>query len=872
MRLHSIALTDYRGFTQGPVTFADTGVTIVEGPNEAGKSSLLEALELLLTTKATSKSQAVRDAQTVGRDTGPGVTITATTGPYSFEYTKRWLKGVRTELVVTAPVAEQWSGDAAHDRVERMLTETLDDDLWRAVRLLQGESLEQPTLAAITPLHRAMETASGDAAPAADHGGLLADVKAERDRYYTSRDVERGELAAAATAVTEAGEDLAEAQRNLDDLDHLVERHGEYERELLNLRSALGDARDERAATRRRARDLEELERRRASVTAERRETELRLDVARSALRTRRDLVAEAERRRTAEADARAAWERARDRDAASAEAAREAEALDESAQSEARRARIAWRDAEAKQAALRDAHAAADLAGRVERAATATRDLARIEAALAANTMTEEALNRLRDAHITARAMRDAAVSQAPVVRVEALDDSEVLVDGNPVRDDTEIEATGTVSVDVPGHARITVSPDRGSVERAAAASRAHEEYEGLLREHGVADLRAAQRERTTRHDLDSERSEATRSRDIALDGLTLEALTAERDAVRERAMSIDETTDPPPADDLRAAVETADDEAVAAREAAQRIRARRDGERRAAAAAQSEVEGAKAELASVRRRLETARGDVTDADLEASVAEAERQVGLVRQRVSEVEDAYREAGAAMIADQVERAERRVDDLGAKVRDHEAEVHALAGRLQSLGSQGWHDRRAEAQARLQDAERRRARLESRAEAAHLLHEVMDRHHRAAQQRYVGPFTGAIEALGRVVFDDDFGVQIDDDLRIVARTLRGSTVPFHSLSGGAREQLGLIGRLAAARLIDQTDGAPVVIDDALGFADAERRRRMAAVLSMVGRGAQIIVLTCEPERYRDVEAAATVRLDGGGGADTERTA
>ena len=64
-------------------------------------------------------------------------------------------------------------------------------------------------------------------------------------------------------------------------------------------------------------------------------------------------------------------------------------------------------------------------------------------------------------------------------------------------------------------------------------------------------------------------------------------------------------------------------------------------------------------------------------------------------------------------------------------------------------------------------------------------------------------------------------------MRICSRTLYGRTVPYESLSGGAKEQLGIVARLAGAALVAKEDGVPVVIDDALGFTDAERLTKMA---------------------------------------------
>jgi uncharacterized protein YhaN len=136
----------------------------------------------------------------------------------------------------------------------------------------------------------------------------------------------------------------------------------------------------------------------------------------------------------------------------------------------------------------------------------------------------------------------------------------------------------------------------------------------------------------------------------------------------------------------------------------------------------------------------------------------------------------------------------------------------------------------------------------------------MVRHRDLAQRRYVAPFTQRIERLGRVVFGPDLRIGITPDLVIESRTLGGRTVPFDSLSAGAREQLALLGRLACAQLVSGDEGAPVILDDTLGYSDPERLARLGAVLGAVGSSAQVIVLTCQPDRFASVGGAKVVRL------------
>ena len=64
---------------------------------------------------------------------------------------------------------------------------------------------------------------------------------------------------------------------------------------------------------------------------------------------------------------------------------------------------------------------------------------------------------------------------------------------------------------------------------------------------------------------------------------------------------------------------------------------------------------------------------------------------------------------------------------------------------------------------------------------------------------------------------------------------------FESLSGGAQEQLGVLSRLACARLVDGADGAPVIFDDALGHSDPTRLGAMADALVEAGHRPDLIV-------------------------------
>ena len=124
----------------------------------------------------------------------------------------------------------------------------------------------------------------------------------------------------------------------------------------------------------------------------------------------------------------------------------------------------------------------------------------------------------------------------------------------------------------------------------------------------------------------------------------------------------------------------------------------------------------------------------------------------------------------------------------------------------------------------------------------------------------MAPLRDGIERLGRLVFGPTVRVEVDENLRIVNRTMDGITVTLEQLSTGAQEQMGLLVRLAAAQIVAKDGGVPLILDDALGSTDQGRLESMGAVLRIASQDTQTIILTCAPERYIHVGAQAMVRL------------
>ncbi|MGC2654424.1 MAG: hypothetical protein WA317_12680, partial [Mycobacterium sp.] len=228
--------------------------------------------------------------------------------------------------------------------------------------------------------------------------------------------------------------------------------------------------------------------------------------------------------------------------------------------------------------------------------------------------------------------------------------------------------------------------------------------------------------------------------------------------------------------------------------------------------------------------------------------------------QRVAELTERLNAAGPDAVATELADAAAAAEALRARCEETDRALREVNVELAVFGTEGRQGKLDAAQIDWEHAKAEHVRVGRRARAAELLRSVMARHRDTTRLRYVEPFRTELQRLGRPVFGPSFEVDVDSDLRICSRTLDGRTVPYESLSGGAKEQLGILARLAGTSLVAKEDSVPVLIDDALGFTDPDRLAKMSEVFGSMGAQGQVIVLTCTPARYDGVEGAHRINL------------
>jgi hypothetical protein len=307
-------------------------------------------------------------------------------------------------------------------------------------------------------------------------------------------------------------------------------------------------------------------------------------------------------------------------------------------------------------------------------------------------------------------------------------------------------------------------------------------------------------------------------------------------------------------------AAQRKANSEWESAREALDAARAIREGLNTKNQEARVQLDLLGRDLRHALDNLEKARKGVPDDAFDLNLAEAVRAVARDEGNVGSAEASLKAKSPDRVKTLAETAKGSLQTTQTRRSSAQTELTEVQTRLKIHGEEGLHEKLHMAQTHLERISHENESLFRRASVAKLLFESMREARDKARQAYVAPLKEKIEALGRLVFDDAFQVDINEDLQIASRTSKGVTVPFESLSGGTKEQLSLIFRLACSMIVAEDGGTPLILDDALGYTDPERLRLMGAVLAKAAKECQIIIFTCVPDRYGNIGEATVVAM------------
>lgn len=177
---------------------------------------------------------------------------------------------------------------------------------------------------------------------------------------------------------------------------------------------------------------------------------------------------------------------------------------------------------------------------------------------------------------------------------------------------------------------------------------------------------------------------------------------------------------------------------------------------------------------------------------------------------------------------------------------------------LRSDGSADPEGELAHAEAKLDSARRHLDGVRRKAAAIQLLDTLFTEEQQAMADHFTQPLVERISGYLQCLFGPEaravvtLGEGAFTGMHLIRSGNGAGAMSFGNLSGGAREQVAAAVRLAMAEVLagDHGDCLPVVFDDAFAYSDPERVKTLQRMLDLAAnRGLQVIVLTCTPSDY-----------------------
>lgn len=874
MILKEMWISNYRGITHRHIQFNQAGITLVVGPNEAGKSSIIEALDLLFDELDSSAKQRVRDTKPVGQDVATEITLRASTGPYDFTYTKRFHREKRTELEIHSPRVERLSGRDAHNRVKGILEETMDDCLWKALRVQQGSGIKQAALLSSSSLKNALDQAAGGSSNAEQESDLYSAVKAESELYYSETGVERGELKRVKSEYSDLQSQLRTAEAELDSIERDVLQYENLERSLKRLKEKHSQEQNTLQSVNQDLIEIESTEEQLRDLKGKRElagekmknvqlQVETRQDKARAIEKVQGELTSvnnEIEKIQTSLTDLHTSLNE-------TSNTANQLRNERDGLQSETQLCDIAVEY-------LRDISSFNQVNRRLEQFTKAQTELTRSQDTIETVKVTERVLSEIQSKHESLIRAKAALDVKAPQVRVTAAHQSEIKIDDEvfELKDGQErrLKVAAPTNIELPGSIQIEVIPGTSLDESLRKLHQAQKELNELFSRFDVESLKDAEQKLEMRKNAESRKVEAESRMDEALDGETFDELQGQQIRLADRLERFKAVwpADRPIPEDLDLA-QTALKESMdklsnlntaltMSEGEINKILANIDGQNNRLDDKQERQQVLVEQLTRETNALEEARKKIPDAVLEEVKQVAEKDLNHWSAQLVEMEQTLERMQPDLLRQRKTNISNVIDSIQEDMDGKNEELLRLRGRLDKVEADGTFEIVEDLRSKLVNKEIEFTNISARANAARHLYLLMKEARDEAFRSYRRPLRERISQLGRTIYGPSFDVELSEELMVHERILNNTPIPYEFLSAGAKEQLALLTRIAAADLVCQDEGVPIILDDALGFSDEHRLEWMNAILEQFGQSKQMVILTCNPERYRQIRRSQVV--------------
>ncbi|MGO2132943.1 MAG: AAA family ATPase [Halomonas sp.] len=888
MKLTRVRVEYFQQFrTPLEINDLDAGINLFVGPNESGKSTLVRAIRAAFFERY--KTGTLVDLQPWGDSSAaPEVLLEFDWQGSRWTLNKRFLHRQRSDLTSGG---EHYSGDEADDRLAELLGYDIPGRgaskaehwgipglLWVEQGAVQemhesvgyaGEHLQSAlsqTFSQNQNQNQNVDQALGDAMGSiASSGGdvLIAQVERERSKLLTGTGKPTGELRDAQHQCETHAAELARLDGQVDQYHERVDRLGELQHLQKDIDAARPwEEQQEKAKLGRQ--QLDEVHKLQELQLQQHRELETcqrNQQIYRQQLQDFENQARQLEKRHQDRQQAQQQLAQHETRSAPAKRRVQEANAAYEKAEQLLKASRNLARRQSLEQDCARLAKDIGQLADSLEKARELTASRQYLAEQHQACRVDEKSLARLKWLEVELSKLT--IQQQALATRLGYLleEGQQLMLDDRPLSGSGEALLLEPGEIRIPGIGALTIKPGGTDVaELHRDQQRLTAERDDLLQRLGVSDLASAETQASRATQLEQQ----VQQHKAQLEGLApggVEALESQHHLAEQRREALAAELDQLPAaregmnlpDEAQAqvALENAAQQLKAAEHAAAQHASALSLARQALASATAEWQRLQDDISAPDRKQRKEQASNTLTDLNA---EAQRLETSLKQRQHAIDAANPE----VLEQDVKRFTRAAESMQQQAAARATEINDLQVRLDTLGAQGLEEARENTRQEHQRQQRRHAELRRRADALSLLLDLLKAERQAVTRRLQAPLQKHLNRYLRLLFPGA-ELSVDDDLRPNTLIRQGGSQPqrddLDALSFGAREQMGLITRLAYADLLQEA-GRPtlIILDDALVHCDQVRREQMKRILFDAAQRHQILLFSCHPENWQDLGA------------------
>ncbi len=475
-----------------------------------------------------------------------------------------------------------------------------------------------------------------------------------------------------------------------------------------------------------------------------------------------------------------------------------------------------------------------------------------RLNAELSANGTDENLIKAVRrEAHSVATISARLSAA-APIVTIAYARDGagKIKAGGQPLEDGETLNPTSPLTLEIDGIGTITVAPGQSEgVADDAVDLAAHEkQLAALLQRAGASSVEEAESRAAERREVEAKLAEADRDlKRAAPDGIErLERTHAQLAEAASKGDAPTRTREELEAaghelqgrlDDAEAQLSETAKAYAQARETLVQMQTRAEQRR-------ERIEALAANLgdAAARNSAQEKQGAAV-AEAEATLNRAVRELAAWRETALDPEPF---AALEMAAKRAEVARAESERRLTELRRAEA---GFEGELKSDRAEDVESRLAELDEACVRAGARVADLEEEIAALQLLSRELDAAATATREHFAKPVIERLAPYLELVFPAA-KARFGEGLALEKLERSGALEDIGKLSEGTQEQLAVLVRLGFGRLLAER-GAPVplILDDALVYADDRRIEQMFEALKLAARSHQVLVLTCRERTF-----------------------